>query len=396
MGAVVSKVSGKRDWGKQPDLLWISLFALVFLNGFEDGGYQASLYAIGQEYDLSMTSMGLFASMELFATMLAPILLGQWADRRNKSQSMGILLVIQLISTLSIVLIKSQWLFLLCVFVLGLTTSALHFIAIATLADAYPITAKRKIGFITSMYATGALISPLVVAAYFNLGFGWRTLFGILTVGSALPLVGILRSGTEQRERGKRQDEVSQYGGKLIVAGVLLLCVVMCIYVGFENGFAYFVDTLFTDVLEADTGKLALSVFWAVMIPARILVGFFSKHAEKILLGCVVAIPLITVLVAVSHSAIAVLIMCIPLGLASGAVYPSVLSLMLPFAGKQTATATGMITTSTGIGGMVFTILTGFLSDKLGMRMALGVLAGFFVFAIIAVLSLRRIKGNTK
>lgn len=383
-----SKPQGRRI-GR--DFLWIALFALVFINGLEDGGYQASLYAIGQEYDLSMTSMGIYASMELFATMLAPILLGSWADRGGKARSMGILLGLQIAATLAIVAVRHQLLFLLCVFVLGLTTSALHFIAIATLADAYPMSAKKKIGYITSMYATGALISPLVVSAYLQLGMGWRTLFAILSVGSVLALVGILRSGTEQRERGTAQGP-EQGTGRLIVGAILLLCVVMCIYVGFENGFAYFVDTLFTDVFKSSTGKLALSLFWAVMIPARILVGHFSKHAYKILLGTVIVIPVVTLLVSVSQHANVVLALCIPLGLASGAVYPSVLSLMLPYAGKQTATATGVITTSTGVGGMVFTILTGFMADHLGMRMAMAILACFFVFALASVLGLKRIK----
>ena len=55
------------------DYLWIVLFLIVFINGFEAGGYQASLWNIGKDSDLSLTSMGLYAAMELFATMLAPV-----------------------------------------------------------------------------------------------------------------------------------------------------------------------------------------------------------------------------------------------------------------------------------------------------------------------------------
>ena len=46
------------------DLLWVFLFLIVFINGFEAGGYQASLYTIGQTYDLSITQKGIFASVE--------------------------------------------------------------------------------------------------------------------------------------------------------------------------------------------------------------------------------------------------------------------------------------------------------------------------------------------
>jgi fucose permease len=168
----------------------------------------------------------------------------------------------------------------------------------------------------------------------------------------------------------------------------------MCIYVGFENGFAFFVDTLFTDVLKSSTGKFALSLFWAVMIPSRVLVGLFSQHARKILIGSVVAIPLITSAVAMSHSSTPVLLLCVPLGFACGAIYPSVLTTLLPFAGKKTATATGMITTATGIGGVVFTALTGILADHLGLSFAMVVLSGFFVISFLCALSAQVLYGR--
>lgn len=381
----MSDGTGKTS-GKGKDFLWAVLFLVIFINGFEAGGYQASLWNIGKDYDLSVTSMGLFASMELFATMLAPLLLGRWADRTSKDRSISILLSLQLAASALVLVTRGNTLFLVCVFFLGLTTSALQFISIAALADAYPVSNKRRIPFLTSMYATGALVAPLVVSFYLSHGLGWRTLFALLAVGSTVALVGILRSGSEPRETLSAAAEERRSSGHFVLAGVLLLCVVMCIYVGFENGFAFFVDTLFTDVLKSSSGKFALSVFWAVMIPSRVLVGLFSKHSRKILLGAVVAIPLITWVLSMSSSSTLVLLLCVPLGFASGAIYPSVLTMLLPFAGKQTATATGMITTATGIGGVVFTALTGVMAERLGLRLAIAALGGFFVISLLSVL----------
>lgn len=371
------------------DFLWITLFLIIFINGFESGGYQASLLSIGQNYDLSITSMGIFAAVELLADMLAPLLLGNWADKVGKAQSMSIMLALQLVSTGVVWLSQSEPLFLFGIFLLGLTTSALQFIAIATLADAYPISGKRKIGYITSMYAFGAVISPLVVSFYLGQGMSWRTLFALLLVGTAVALAGIVVSGTEARERAVGL-EAEKTSGQFILRGILLLCVIMCVYVGFENGFAFFVDTMFANVFNSTSGKFALSLYWAVMIPSRILVGRYAKHSSDILLGCVIAIPLLTGLFAMSGNSVIALLLCIPLGLASGAIYPCVLTLMLPFAGKRTATATGLITAATGIGGFALTALTGFMSDQWGMRVAMAALAGFFVFSLAAVIMVRK------
>lgn len=376
------------------DYLWIILFLIIFVNGFESGGYQASLWSIGKEYDLSVTSMGLFAALELLADMLAPLLLGSWADKVGKAKSMTIMLSLQIVSAIVVLFTSAQAFFLGGMFVLGLTTSALQFIAIATLADAYPITGKKRIGFLTSMYAFGAVIAPLVVSFYLGRGITWRALFAFLAIGTILALVGICMMGADPREKAPKTKDKQAGAGQFILAGILLLCVIMCIYVGFENGFSFFVDTLFTDVFHATTGKLALSLYWAVMIPARMLVGQFAKYSKKILLGSVIAIPLVTVLIGISGNPNLVLFLIVPLGIASGAIYPCVLTLMLPFAGTKTATATGLITAATGIGGFAFTALTGFMADLWGMQTAMMVLAAFFAISVVAVLRVGKMTEN--
>lgn len=387
------------------DYLWIVLFLIIFINGFEAGGYQASLWNIGQSYDLSVTTMGVYASVELFATMLAPLILGRWADRNSKAFCIKILLGIQFVAATIILFTDAQWSFVFGVFFLGLTTSALQFISIAALADAYPITNSRKIGFMTSMYAFGALVAPLVVSFYLSKGLPWRTLFTMLAVGSLISFAGIMGAGDMVREvltseyKSVNQDAANHkkennINVEFYLLGILLLCVIMCIYVGFENGFSFFVDTLFISTLNSGLGKYALSVFWAVMIPSRVLVGLFSKKAREILIVSTVAIPLITLILSFMNNSIAVFVLCIPLGFASGAIYPSVLNMMLPFAGKKTATATGMITTATGIGGFVFTALTGFVGDNYGLRVAMRVLAVIFVIAFCSAFSAVKIAGK--
>lgn len=376
--------------GYKKDCLWLVLYLIIFINGFEAGGYQASLWNIGKDFDLSTTSMGLYAAMELFATMLAPVLLGRWADSVKKDKSISLLLGIQIAASLLVLFVTSNRLFLISIFFLGLTTSALQFIAIAALADAYPVSSGKKIPYMTSMYATGALVSPLVVDMYLRSGRNWRTLFGLLAVGSVVSLAGIRYSGSEPREAAKVQVREQSGGGKMVLGTILLLSSIMCIYVGFENGFTFFVDTLFTDVLRASTGKIALSLFWAVMIPSRILVGHFSEYTRKILVGAILMIPAAMLALYVCTDPTAAMLLCIPLGFASGAIYPCVLTIMIPYAGKNTATATGIITAATGIGGVVFTAMTGFLADQFGLRTAMLILVSFFGLSLISALRVIR------
>ena len=369
------------------NLLWIFLFLIIFINGFEAGGYQASLYSIGKTYDLSITNMGIFASVELFATMLAPIILGSWADRTDKTKCILILLTIQTVFAATIFISSIEMLFVVGIFFLGMTTSALQFISIAALAEVYSVSSKRKIGFMTSMYAFGALVAPLVVNFYLNRGLSWKTLFLTLSIGSTIAIAGTVftRNAAWEQEKTAQQDGKSAAG--FVIIGALLLCVIMCIYVGFENGFAFFVDTLFTDVLNSSLGKFALSLFWAVMIPSRVLVGLFSKHSKKILIAAIVAIPVFTIAIANVSQEMAVMLLCVPLGFACGAIYPCVLNVLMNYSGNRKATATAMVTVSTGIGGVVFTAFTGVLAESFGIAQAMMILSSCYIVSLAAALT---------
>ena len=82
------------------------------------------------------------------------------------------------------------------------------------------------------------------------------------------------------------------------------------------------------------------------------------------------------------------------LGLFCGSIYPYVLNMSYGFSGGYTATMTGMITAATGIGGVVFTTLTGVLSDIIGFRKSFGFIALFFGISILVAIVLAGMKGN--
>ena len=131
---------------------------------------------------------------------------------------------------------------------------------------------------------------------------------------------GSLLSGSGQREVEESQAEDKNDSRCFALAAIPLPGVIMCVYVGFENGFTFFVDTLFTDVLHLSKGKVTLSLFWAVMIPSRFLVGHFANHAKKILVAAIVIIPCTMLLLTASSIPAVVMILCVPLRFASGAV----------------------------------------------------------------------------
>ena len=381
---------------KTAKILLFLLFLTIFMNGFEAGGYQASLLSIGTGYQLGDAAMGIFASVQLIAGLIAPLVFGPIADRSGKKKIFLIFLCVQLAGCLILLLSQNAQSFLPGIFVIGLSVSALQYIALAQLADAFPQTGKKKIGIITGFYSLGAVAAPTICGFYLGRGFSWKLLFLILlittAVNAAVSFSTDFSAQEEKREAPMRENSEmeSAQSGKMLLAGVIFLCIIMFVYVGFENGFAFFINSYISRELGGSHAYLALSLFWLAMIPSRILCGYFSAYNRQILLLSSAGVVLFTVLICIVPSEVPALLVSLPLGFFSGAIYPSVLARSMDFANGRTATVTGLITASTGLGGAIVSALTGSVSQNAGIRTALMGLALFMAVDVVVSLILIR------
>ncbi|SFG81963.1 MFS transporter [Oribacterium sp. WCC10] len=364
--------------------LSILLLASIFMNGFETGGYQASLLYIGEEYSLDHGAQGVIASVELFATMIAPILLGSIADKVGKKIMLTLFTAMRVLSCFIILMATNSVPFAVGVFILGFATSIIQYVAIAEMDDAYPVTRHKRMGGITAMYAFGAVVAPLIVGMAIKTPFGWKSFFGsdcIISFVLAVMLWKISFKPREEVPAGETtDDEVTGSGGKIYITGVALLCMIMFIYVGVENGVGFFLNGFMHDKVASTRGYIALSLFWMAMIPSRVLCGYFCKYRHILLCAAPTgAAILLAILSAVTNEYVAFVIVFI-LGFFCGAVYPNVLTYAADFSGTRTATVTAAITVATGVGGTVVSAIFGFLETAIGFTGSFRILA--FILAL--------------
>lgn len=176
-----------------------------------------------------------------------------------------------------------------------------------------------------------------------------------------------------------------------VPAGIAVLCTIMFVYVGVESGIAYFLNSFVGVQLGAADSYLALSLFWFAMIPARLFCGAQSAHRSVLLIAATVGAAAMTAAMGALQTAAAAFVVSCVLGLFCGAVYPCVLSYVADFAGSRTATATGLITAATGLGGALVTLAFGWMASALGMRLAFVALGAFMlVDVVLALLLVRR------
>jgi MFS transporter, FHS family, glucose/mannose:H+ symporter len=355
-----------------------AFFAAVFMNGFEAAGYQASLLTIGNAFGLNFASMGFFASVQLIAGLIAPLVFGPLADRSGKRRFFLAFLAAEIVGSIFLILPGNEAAFLAGIFLIGISTSGLQYIAIAALSDIYPATGKKKTGILTGFYSMGAVLAPLVCGFYLNRGYSWKILFillGLSALGNLLFTSAAV--GFEPQESGNQAaGSKAEDSGNWILSGILFLSFIMFLYVGFENGFAFFIGTYIRQDLGGSKDYFALSLFWLAMIPSRLLCGYFAKYSRRILLAACAGAGLFAALTGLASGEIPAIILCFPLGFFSGAVYPSVLNRLMEFAGGRSATAAGILTAATGLGGAAITQLMGISSGIIGVRTGIFCLAG--------------------
>ena len=390
--------AGKAAQGSARGRMWLLamiLFFAIFLNGFEAGGYQACLQSIGDEYSLNTALMGAFASVQLVAGLIAPLVFGPLADKRGKRGMLLAFLAVQVLACLLIVLTHEPTLFVAGIFMVGISVSTVQFVALAALTDAYPQSGTKKLGYITGMYSLGAVASPLVCGWLLAQGQSWRTLFIILACGTAAVCAGLFSSDFSPREERPANTGGGVHpSGEWYGAGIAALCLVMFVYVGVESGIAYFMNSFVGVELGGSSSYLALSLFWLAMVPSRLLCGNQSRHKDIILVGACAGAGIFAAAFGLLGSADLSAVLAFVLGFFCGAVYPSVLGYCADYAGERTATATGLITAATGLGGAIVTAGFGWMAAALGMRAAFEILGALMMvdvaIAIVLLVTARR------
>lgn len=382
----------KISWVKKNDLAALLLIS-IFMNGFETGGYQAVLLSIGQTYQLDERGQGILAAVELFATMIAPIIFGTIADQVGKKIMLVLSTFARVVSGAIIFIAFHSVIFAVGIAILGCATSIIQYVAIAAMDDIYPKTRHNRMGFIAATYALGAVVAPLLVGATINGPLGWRAFFLMDCVISLIMTILLWKISFAVREEVEDADSMNaravatnQKKGnttQIYYLGVALLCFIMFVYVGVENGVGFFLNGFMYSTMDSEKGYLALSLFWFSMIPARIMCGIFAKYRAVLLCLASIGATAFLLVLSMVNTEMSAFVVVFILGFFCGAVYPNVLTYAADFAGERTATVIAAITVATGVGGTLVSGVFGFLETALGYRSSFVALMFFMALDIV-------------
>lgn len=369
--------------GRGKKLIFPFIYALLFLLGFESGGFQLVLVNIAAEFGLNNTVMGSLVTVQFLAILIMPLIFGRISDKIGKKKVLAISLPVFAAGCAITLFAGSVGAFAAGIFIVGFGYSVSECIGSAALSDNDPQKAEKNLTLSQVAFSAGAVTGPIIVNALMAGGIDWRVVFAVAGVGFVLllPVLFIAKFS----EKPVHELEKEHGGGAKLFKGGLFVALMISIflYVGMENGFAFFVDSFFNSQLNnAELGAFAISAFWLGMTVSRLVFGILKANPTRVLTIMFGASAALLLGLALCSNAYLAVVLSAAAGMTYGPVWPMLVGAATGNFPVQSGLAASLMMAAGGLGGSFSPILLGFLADEFNFRISMGALVFFSVLAM--------------
>lgn len=384
----------KKKW--VPAIIFCFIF---FVCGCELGGFNLAVYYVGESFSLTKALKSSFTAIQFASMLIAPLLFGRLA---NKYQKKRILVIFSAIFTVGAIIISfspTVYLYALGIVFVGTGFSMITSISFSFIMDVYPISNTRINAITQTMFSVGAVLTPIVCGNMFNsTGSNWRIIFiFVAIIASINTLLIFIGNFTFRESLIIRSEKKISIAFPLIL--VLLISFVAFFYEGAETGLSNYIGTFMTDDLSSKQhlATLSISLFWAFMIPARILTATFHKQKKYILFICLTGIALSIFLISISTSSFSVLFLISMAGFFCGPVYPLLSSFATEVSKSNTIRGVVYLSVIGSLGGALGTFFMGPISELFGqLKYSFLMLVILTIIGLIVYMAFLKQKNKTK
>lgn len=350
---------------------------MMFFVGFEMGGFQLALRSISGEFSAGTIGAGLLVAAQYASVILMPLLFGRISDRVGKRKVMLAFSLLFLLGCALSALAQSVFAFAAGVFCIGAGYSVCETTGSAALSDVSPAHGARWVNLSQGALSLGAVTSP-VLTQFGTRAFGWswRAVFFITAAGALVAFGPLLLSRFPSGAGATEQPPSKPVRSFFADPAFLLFFCSILLYVGLENGFGYFTESLFSlELNAASLGAYAISAYWASMALSRFVFGLLPFRPERSLLVCLLVSGVLFAALALLSVPVLSLAFCALIGFAFGPVWSNLMNLAAERHPGSSGGAMGLMSAGCGLGGALFPALMGVLSARVDLRAAFLLLA---------------------
>jgi fucose permease len=262
----------------------------------------------------------------------------------------------------------------IAIFTMGLGLGALDGAANTLILDINKDRRGSALNLLHAFFGIGALIGPFIGGGIISAGYNWRLAFVIegLIAGIFLIFTFFVKFPTLHDEA---KSDMKGFISLLSKPVIILCMLIICFYVASEMGISSWIPSFmeFHHGVTPIHASTDLSLFWAAVVLGRLFGGGFAEKIkyERLIFISAAGSSLTILLSGVLSSVYAVDTFLILTGLFYAVIYPNVVAVATKAYPQFTATVTGLLVASGGIGGVVFPFFMGSLADNCGMSWAI-------------------------
>ena len=364
---------------KLPKLVLV-LTALLFCYGFLMGGQQLVLMTDCGQFGLGVLGMGTLVAVLHVASTLAPAVLGAVADRIGKKKVLVIFAIVFGIGCLIGALSGFLAMFVIALLMIGAGYSVCESLASAVCVEVDAQNGARYINLTQCLLSVGAILGPIVLSNLPALPFAsWRMLY--LLCGIPLIVIGIWLSQLPFPAAERAAAEKTSAGRLWLSPVFIAMIVCMFLYIGLESGFGYFVDILFSGkVSGAALGAYGISAYWAGMAFSRLIYSLRTYRPRRTVQLSFLAAAVGFIALILAPSGYLCIGLCALVGFTYGPIWTTIVASAAQRFPQHKASATGLMSASCGLAGILYPVIMGAIVDTLDIRI------GFILLALSAVL----------
>jgi fucose permease len=314
---------------------------------------------------------------------------GLLTERLGRRTVLGLALAIHAVG-FAVLGIAPMWgLFLVAAFPAGLGGGAIDGGVNGLFLDLYSTNRGRALSGLHLFFGVGALLEPAIVGQLIDAGVAWQA----IVVGTAVVMlpVALLYALTDMPTGHHQLAETASRVRVGLALPLVALAVGIGCYVAGEVG----VSNWLVRFLEAAPQSLAtgaLSLFWLGLTLGRLtsaVLGDRFDHLRLAVLAAAVSSAALLGAVAAPSLAVSIALFGV-VGFAFGPIYPLIMAVAGHRFPGRTAAVSGLLAGAAVVGGTLYPPVMGFLSDRVGLGVAMVGAAVLAVGCAVSLLLVRR------
>ncbi|HHW47274.1 MAG TPA: MFS transporter [Clostridiaceae bacterium] len=348
--------------------------------------YQNHLNTISSEYSVSSTIMGTIVALHFAGSIITPTISGEIGDRVGKKLVVVIAFVVFIVGLALIFFFENILLLAAGIFLIGCGFSTIEGMLSGVLTDNNREHRSRVIDISQLFFCVGAIAGPLLAVLFSEIFVEWKSIFlfllGMFLLVMVLFISTKVEGAVEPGEKSSGLITVKLFKSKLFI----IFCISIFLYVGVEEGVAFWTTTYFETVFEAkQLGSYALSAYWGAMVVGRYLASRFEKKRSLFTFWGLVISVAFSIAALVIKNPVVNFACFIAVGFGFSVIWPFIVASAAEKYPEYTGTAIGILMTSSAGGGLLFPFIMGAITGVSSIPAAFGVIpaATMIIFILL-------------